>query len=85
MKVLRWTAALALGCALRAQAAPQKDKADPATELNPALKQFIGVLSTVQSQAADAQPVDKMIFGGAIPAMLRELDPHTQFFDPAQF
>ncbi len=58
---------------------------DPGTELNPALRRFIDVLSIVQSEAAEAPPVDKMVYGGAIPSMLRELDPHTQFFDPAQF
>ena len=26
-----------------------------------------------------------MVYEGAIPSMLRQLDPHTQFFDPAQF
>lgn len=58
---------------------------DPGKDLEPALRQFIAVLSTVQTEAADPQPVDKLIYGGAIPSMLRELDPHTQFFDPGQF
>lgn len=43
------------------------------------------VFSAVQAQAAEQQPVDKLIFEGAIPSMLRNLDPHTQFFDPGQF
>ena len=54
-------------------------------ELEPLLRQFINVFSTVQSQSADGLPVDKTIYGGAIPSMLRQLDPHTQFFDPGQF
>ena len=58
---------------------------DPAEELKPALKKFIDVLSTIQSESADTHPIDSMIYGGAIPSMLRELDPHTQFFDPGQF
>ena len=29
--------------------------------------------------------LDKAIYEGAIPSMLRQLDPHTQFFDPSQF
>lgn len=58
---------------------------DPSKDLAPSLRQFIDVLSTVQSQAADPEPVDKLVYGGAIPSMLRQLDPHTQFFDPAQF
>ncbi len=58
---------------------------DPARELEPSLKQFIDALSIVQSQAAETPSADKMIYEGAIPAMLRQLDPHSQFFDPGQF
>ncbi len=58
---------------------------DPSKDLVPLLQQFIDVFSTVQAEAADQQPVDKLVYGGAIPSMLRELDPHTQFFDPGQF
>jgi carboxyl-terminal processing protease len=58
---------------------------DTAKGLEPSLKQFIDVLSTVQAQAANAPSVDKMVYEGAIPSMLRQLDPHTQFFDPGQF
>jgi len=58
---------------------------DPGKELTPFLQQFVQVFSTVQAESAAQQPVDKLIFEGAIPAMLRELDPHTQFFDPGQF
>src|SRR5690348_13331116 len=61
------------------------NQVDPKKDLAPALRQFIDVLSTVQSEAADAEPVDKLVYEGAIPSMLRQLDPHTQFFDPAQF
>jgi carboxyl-terminal processing protease len=49
------------------------------------LKQFVGVLTAVQSNAAGPVPLDKTIYEGAIPSMLRPLDPHTQFFDPQQF
>ncbi len=58
---------------------------DPAKDLIPALRQFMQVFSTVQAEAADQAPVEKLIYEGAIPSMLRQLDPHTQFFDPAQF
>ncbi len=63
----------------------QKLQGDPGKDLSESLKRFIGVLSTVQSEGADAPQVDKLLYEGAIPSMLRELDPHTQFFDPAQF
>lgn len=90
----------ALGCALKGQQPPPPpaplgnasntihgpaNRVDPSKELSPALRQFIDVLSTVQKESAEKQPVDKLIYEGAIPSMLRELDPHTQFFDPAQF
>lgn len=58
---------------------------DPASALAPLLRQFVQVLATVESQSADAGSVDKLVFEGAIPSMLRQLDPHTQFFDPVQF
>ncbi len=73
------------------QAAPpfhgpsKKIQGDPSKDLAPALKQFVDVLSTVESESAESEPVDKLLFEGAIPSMLRQLDPHTQFFDPAQF
>lgn len=72
-------------CTLAAQVPPAPSAGDPAGDLEPSLKKFIDVLSTVQTQAASAPSVDKMVFEGAIPSMLRQLDPHTQFFDPAQF
>lgn len=58
---------------------------DVAKEIGPLLQKFVQVLSTVQAESSDQQPTDKLIYEGAIPSMLRQLDPHTQFFDPAQF
>ena len=78
--------ALALAATLLpAQAPTQTISGDPAKELDPALRQFIDVLSVVQTSSADAPSVDKLVYEGAIPSMLRELDPHTQFFSPTQF
>jgi carboxyl-terminal processing protease len=82
MKICRL---LFVACTLAAQVPPTAPPGDPAGDLEPSLKKFINVLSTVQAQAASAPSVDKMVFEGAIPSMLRQLDPHTQFFDPAQF
>jgi carboxyl-terminal processing protease len=64
------------------QTAPQRD---PAKDVAPSLKKFIDILSTVQTESSDQPPLDKLIYEGAIPSMLRQLDPHTQFFDPVQF
>ena len=60
-------------------------KGDPARDLVPYVKQFVDVLSLVKSESSDPQEANKMIYEGAIPSMLRQLDPHTQFFDPGQF
>ncbi len=58
---------------------------DPAKDLTPLLRQFVQVFSTVVTEAADQAPAEKLLYEGAIPSMLRQLDPHTQFFDPSQF
>jgi carboxyl-terminal processing protease len=64
---------------------PPLEQLDPAKDLGPQLHQFIDVFSAVQANSADQLPVDKLIYEGAIPSMLRQLDPHTQFFEPSQF
>jgi carboxyl-terminal processing protease len=49
------------------------------------LKKFLDLLTVVQAENAD--PVDgaKAFHEGAIPGMLKRLDPHSVFFDPGQF
>jgi len=49
------------------------------------IRNFTEVYATVEREAADPVDSAKAIYGGAIPAMLRPLDPHTVFFDPDQF
>lgn len=61
------------------------DQLDPDKDLTPQLHKFIEVFSAVEAQSADKPSPDKMIYEGAIPSMLRQLDPHTQFFEPSQF
>jgi len=58
---------------------------DPAAGLAPELKKLIDVFATVEAEAADPIQPDQAIYQGAIPAMLRTLDPHSIFFDPDQF
>ncbi|MBI3895383.1 MAG: PDZ domain-containing protein [Acidobacteria bacterium] len=43
------------------------------------------VLRIVEQQYADPVDVEKVIYNGAIPGMLRRLDPHSNFFDPKSF
>jgi carboxyl-terminal processing protease len=54
-------------------------------ELQNSVKTFTYVLAVVQHDYADPINVDKAIYDGAIPGMLRVLDPHSQFFDPEQY
>ncbi|HVW87653.1 MAG TPA: S41 family peptidase [Bryobacteraceae bacterium] len=49
------------------------------------LQQFTRVYSTVEQNFADPVSPDKAIYKGAIPGMLRTLDPHSNFFDPKDF
>ena len=56
----------------------------PAEDLDALLKRFTQLVAIVESQAADPVNTEQAIYGGAIPGMLRELDPHSIFFDPQQ-
>ena len=56
----------------------------PADDLDALLKRFTQLVAIVESQAADPVNAEQAIYGGAIPGMLRELDPHSIFFDPQQ-
>jgi carboxyl-terminal processing protease len=56
----------------------------PADDLDVLLKRFTEVVAIVESQAADKVNSEQAIYGGAIPGMLRQLDPHSIFFDPQQ-
>ncbi|HMD51043.1 MAG TPA: hypothetical protein VKG79_18145, partial [Bryobacteraceae bacterium] len=60
--------------------------APPSTEeLESALKRFSQLLAIVQEQAADPVNTQQAVYQGAIPSLLRRLDPHSVFFDPEQF
>jgi len=66
------------GPSVRATAAGSNDLQD-------SIKSFTHVLSIVERNYADPVDVDKAIYDGAIPGMLRVLDPHSNFFDPRQY
>jgi len=55
------------------------------TDLDASLKRFTEVLAIVQSEAADPVNTEPAVYQGAIPGMLRRLDPHSIFFDPQQY
>ena len=46
---------------------------------------MVDVFTALDEQAADPVSPDQAIYQGAIPGMLRTLDPHSIFFDPDQF
>ena len=66
-----------LVCASLARAADT----DPEREI----KRMVDVFSILESQAADPISSEVAFYQGAIPGMLRTLDPHSIFFDPGQF
>jgi carboxyl-terminal processing protease len=67
------------GPRVRAAAAPAED------ELRESIRTFASVYHVVEENYADRLNPDTAIYSGAIPGMLRKLDPHSQFFDPEQF
>jgi carboxyl-terminal processing protease len=66
------------GPSVRATAAGANDQRD-------SIKAFTSVLAIVERNYADPVDLDKAIYDGAIPGMLRVLDPHSNFFDPRQY
>ena len=60
--------------------------ADPANDDDgPAMKRFIDAYRILEQNTADPFDVDQAFYQGAIPGLLRHLDPHSVFFDPGQF
>jgi carboxyl-terminal processing protease len=54
-------------------------------DVHSALKVFSNVYSVVEENFAEKVTPDKAVYDGAIPGMLRTLDPHSSFFDPRDF
>ncbi len=57
----------------------------PVTGMEELLKRFTDVYSVMESEAADPINSEQAVYQGAIPGLLRRLDPHSIFFDPDQF
>src|SRR6202043_3465031 len=58
---------------------------DDSNDVDASLKSFTRVYDLVEQNFADKVKPDKAIYKGAIPGMLRTLDPHSNFFDPRDF
>ena len=54
-------------------------------DIRDSLRSFTQVYEVVQQNYAEPVNPDKAIYNGAIPGMLRVLDPHSNFFDPKSY
>ncbi len=54
-------------------------------DLDAGMKSIIDAYVAVQQNNADPVASDQAFYQGAIPGLLRKLDPHSVFFDPGQF
>ena len=83
----------ALAGGLRGQMARATSPASDDSSVQSSLQQFTHVYSVVEDEYATRINPDRAIYGmdipaspvGAIPGMLRPLDPHSDFFGPAAF
>ncbi|HUB34366.1 MAG TPA: S41 family peptidase [Bryobacteraceae bacterium] len=66
----------------RVEAAPAPDSQ---ASLDSEVADFTKVYALVERNFADKVNPDKAIYDGAIPGMLRTLDPHSNFFDPKDY
>src|SRR5882672_6130410 len=67
------------GPSIRARAATPQD------DLDKSFKALATVYSLVEQNYADPVSSEKAIYQGAIPGMLRTLDPHSNFLDPTEY
>jgi carboxyl-terminal processing protease len=67
-------------------AAAQKSVANTSdSDIKSSLQSFTKVYDIVEQNSAEKLSPDKAIYKGAIPGMLRTLDPHSNFFGPKAF
>ena len=66
-------------CAAASFAADKKD------QLPAEVKRIVDAYSILEDYAADPVNPEQAFYQGAIPGLLRRLDPHSVFFDPGQF
>src|ERR1700690_317632 len=67
------------GPSIRARAATPQD------DLDKSFKAIATALSLLEQNYADPISSEKAIYQGAIPGMLRTLDPHSNFLDPTEY
>jgi carboxyl-terminal processing protease len=64
---------------------PVRATSTDANSLQDTVRSFTHVLSVVQKNYATPIDTDHALYSGAIPGMLRVLDPHSSFFDPRAY
>jgi carboxyl-terminal processing protease len=55
------------------------------TEIRESMRVFSTVYDVVEQNYEEPVSADKSVYNGAIPGMLRVLDPHSNFFDPKSY
>ena len=84
--VLVLTIILACGCAGMLFGQRLTSSAVPSDgDIRDSVREFTQVYEVVQQNYAEPVSPDKAIYNGAIPGMLRVLDPHSNFFDPKAY
>jgi carboxyl-terminal processing protease len=56
-----------------------------ADDFDTQIRSVIGAYAILQQNAADPVTSEQAFYQGAIPGLLKKLDPHSVFFDPGQF
>ncbi|MBZ5602062.1 MAG: S41 family peptidase [Acidobacteriia bacterium] len=62
-----------------------KAATNPDDPISQSFRSFTKVYDVVEQNFAEPVKADKAIYKGAIPGMLHELDPHSNFFDPKEY
>jgi carboxyl-terminal processing protease len=70
---------------LNASAAQRNVSPTSDDDLKASIESFTKIYDVVDQNYADKLSADKAVYKGAIPGMLRTLDPHSNFFDPKEF
>src|SRR5579863_4927013 len=74
-----------LGSALFFIATPAIVFAQSEADVSASIKKFTQIYEAVETNFAEKMEPDTSVFKGAIPSMLRTLDPHSNFFDPKAY
>jgi carboxyl-terminal processing protease len=77
--------AILLSCGCLGLVFGQKITGASDNDIRDDLRTFSNVYDVVEQNYAEPVSADKAIYNGAIPGMLRVLDPHSNFFDPKQY